>query len=134
MAASGVPRTDSVDRATAFAGIILVLIGVLSFIQGIAALTDSAALVEAPDLIVFGSNTWGTSLIVLGVAGNVIAMGLWLGAPVRWIGCFVAAVNALVQVLFMPAYPLWSVLVFGLDVLAIYALAVLAASPVGERS
>jgi hypothetical protein len=63
----------------------------------------------------------------------VIAMGLWMGAPVRWIGCFIAGANAVVQVLFMPAYPLWSVLVFGLDVLAIYALAVLAARPPGER-
>jgi hypothetical protein len=134
MAASGVSRTGPVDGAIAFAGVILVLIGVLSVIQGIAALTDSAALVDAPDLVVFGSSTWGTSLIVLGIAGNVIAMGLWMGASVRWVGCFIAAVNALVQMLFMSAYPLWSAIVFGLDVLAIYSLAVLAARPPGERS
>ena len=134
MAVSSVPHTDSVDGPTAFAGVILVLIGVLSVIQGIAALTDSNALVDAPDLIVLGSSTWGTSLIVLGVAGSVMAMGLWMGAPVRWVGCFVAAVNAVVQMLFMPAYPFWSMIVFGLDVLAIYALVVLATSPAGERS
>jgi hypothetical protein len=134
MAVTGVPRSDPAEGAIAFAGMILLLIGILSVIQGIAALAGSAALVDAPDLIVFGSSTWGTSLIVLGVAANLTALSLWIGASVRWVGCVIAAVNAIVQVLFLPAYPLWALTVLGLDVLAIYALVVLAANRSGERS
>jgi hypothetical protein len=122
MAATDVARTDPAERATVFAGVILLLIGILSVIQGVAARAGSAALVEAPDLIVFGSSTWGTSLVILGLAANLIALSLWLGAATRGIGVAIAAANGMVQVLFMPAYPFWATAVLALDVLAILAL------------
>ena len=134
MATTGVEHTDPAEGAITFAGIILLLIGILSVIQGIAALVGSSALVDAPDLIVFGSSTWGTSLVLLGTAADVIAVSLWTGAEVRWVGCVVAAANAVVQLLFLPAYPLWALTVIALDVVAIYALVVLAASARGGRS
>ena len=129
MAATDVARSDPVERAIVFAGVNLLLIGVLSVVQGIAALAGSSALVDAPDLIVFGSSTWGTSLVLLGVAAALIAFSLWTGAAVRGVGVAVAAANGMVQVLFMPAYPFWATAVLALDVLAILALLGLVANP-----
>jgi hypothetical protein len=134
MAATGVSQTDPAERAIAFAGVILLLIGILSLIEGIAALVGSSALVDAPDLIVFGSSTWGTSLILLGGAADLIAVSLWTGAAVRWICVVVAAANGFVQALFMPAYPLWALAVLILDMLAIFALIVLVANARDDRS
>jgi hypothetical protein len=122
MPAMDAARTEPVERAIVFAGVILLLIGVLSVIQGIAALAHSSALVDSPDLIVFGSSTWGTTLVLLGAAADLIALSLWIGAAARWIGVGIAAANGLVQILFLPAYPFWATAVFALDVLAILAL------------
>jgi hypothetical protein len=43
---------------------------------------------------------------------------------VRWIGVAIAALNAIAQMFFISAYPLWSLAVFTLDVLVIYGLVV----------
>lgn len=40
----------------------------------------------------------------------------------RWAGVFILSLNALAQLLMMPAYPLWSLLIFTVDILAIYGL------------
>jgi hypothetical protein len=51
------------------------------------------------------------------------ALGVWARTPgVRWFGVAVAAVNAIVQLLFIPAYPFWSLTIFTLDILVIYGL------------
>jgi hypothetical protein len=134
MAATGVSHTDPAERAIAFAGVILLLIGILSVVQGVAALVGSSALVDAPDLIVFGSSTWGTMLVLLGVGAALIAMTLWTGAAVRGIGVALAAANGFVQALFMPAFPLWALTALILDMVAIFALVVLVANARGERS
>jgi hypothetical protein len=41
---------------------------------------------------------------------------------IRWIGVAIAAGNAILQLLFMPAYPFWSLCLFTLDILVIYGL------------
>jgi hypothetical protein len=125
-AATGVAPVDPAEKATVFAGVILLLVGVLSIIQGVAALAKSSALADAPHPIVLGSSTWGTALIVLGIAAPLVAMSLWLGAATRWVACGLAALNAIVQMFFLPVYPLGALLVLALDVVVLYALAVLA--------
>jgi hypothetical protein len=39
------------------------------------------------------------------------------------VGIFLAVITAAMNFLFMPHYPLWSILVIGLDVIIIWALA-----------
>jgi len=41
----------------------------------------------------------------------------------RWFGIAVAGINALGQLAFVPAYPVWGLLMFSVDVLIIYGLA-----------
>ena len=40
----------------------------------------------------------------------------------RWVGVGIASVNAIVQSLFIPAYPFWSLTLLTLDILVIYGL------------
>ena len=42
----------------------------------------------------------------------------------RWAGVGFAVADAVAQMLFMPAYPLWALCIFGLDLLVIYGLVV----------
>ena len=70
-------------------------------------------------------NTWGWIVLVLGtlqlIAAFTVASGNEFG---RWLGIGAAGLNAIGQLLFLPAYPLWSMSMFALDILIIYALAV----------
>jgi hypothetical protein len=59
----------------------------------------------------------------MGVTQGLSALGVWARVPgVRWLGVTIAALNAIAQVLFLPAYPILSVMLFTLDVLVIYGL------------
>ena len=40
----------------------------------------------------------------------------------RWVGVLVLSLNAIVQLLMIPAYPFWSLSIFAIDFLAIYGL------------
>ena len=53
------------------------------------------------------------------------AVGIWLQVGVaRWVGLAIASLNAIVQLLFIPAYPFWSLTLFAVDMLVIYGLVV----------
>src|SRR3954447_26213927 len=108
-----------------FAAIILGILGVLNLIYGIAAISNSTFFVGNAKFVFAELNTWGWILTVLGAAQAVTAVGVymrWTG--IRWFGVLFAALNACVQLLVMPAYPLWSLTLFALDVLVIFGLVV----------
>ena len=46
----------------------------------------------------------------------------------RWFGIAAAGVNAIGQLLFVQAYPFWSLALFSMDILIIYGLAMYAGS------
>jgi hypothetical protein len=51
------------------------------------------------------------------------AFGLFSGSELaRWFGVFVASVNAIGQLYYVPAYPFWSLAMFTVDLLIIYGL------------
>ncbi len=63
------------------------------------------------------------------VADGVVQMGtgcavLFKNQPERWLGVTLAAINAVIQLVVIQAYPLWSPALFTLDLLVIYALVV----------
>ena len=61
--------------------------------------------------------------MVLGVIEGLSAVCVFLRwRAIRWVGVSIAALNSIAQLLFMPAYPLWALLLFGLDILVIYGL------------
>jgi hypothetical protein len=107
----------------AFAAVMLAMLATLNFIDGIAAVSNSTFFVDDAKFIISGLNTWGWVLIGVSLVQAVTAFGVWARwAGVRWIGVAIAALNGVVQMLMMPAYPFWSMSLFALDVLVIYAL------------
>jgi hypothetical protein len=71
----------------------------------------------------------GWVLIVMGVVQALTTVGVWMQlTAVRWIGVAIAALNAIVQMFFICAYPFWSLTLFTLDILVIYGLGVTTAS------
>jgi hypothetical protein len=114
-----------------FAGIMLLIVGVLNVIYGIAAVDDSKFFVHETQYILSGLNTWGWVTIILGALQILAAFSIWSGGGFgRWFGIFVASLSAIGALMYMPAYPFWSLAVFAIDILIIYGLAAYGGQPI----
>ena len=109
----------------AFAGFMLGLAGIWNVIDGILAISESRVFV-GEQVFVFGDlNTWGWIILALGVLQLIAAFTVAAGNEFgRWIGIGAAGANAIGQLLFVPAFPLWAMAIFAVDILIIYALTV----------
>ena len=107
-----------------FAAIMMGLLGIWNFFEGIAAISSAHVFVANANYVFSDLNTWGWIILLLGVGQIIAAMVLLSGSEIaRWFGIGVAGINALVQLAFVPAYPVWGLLMFSVDVLIIYGLA-----------
>jgi hypothetical protein len=107
-----------------FAGIMIVMVGVLNVIYGIAAIGSSSFFVEDTRYILSDLNTWGWVILILGALQVTAAFSIWSGGSFgRWFGIATAALSAIAALLAIPGYPFWSLAVFAIDVLVIYGLA-----------
>jgi hypothetical protein len=108
-----------------FASIMLLIVGTFSIIDGIIALSKSSFFTANAVYVFSDLRTWGWITLILGVvvlfAAGSVARGGQFG---RWFGIAAAALNSIGQLLFVPAYPWWSVSAFAVDMLIIYALTV----------
>lgn len=107
-----------------FAGLVLILLGALNGLIGLVAVLDSDWLVVTDTaLLTVDIAAWGWFWVVMGGVFFATGLGIFAGRTwARGVGVALATVNAVGHVLYMPVYPLWSVLVLTLDVLVIYAL------------
>jgi hypothetical protein len=107
-----------------FAGIMIMMVGVLNIIWGIAAIDRSSFFVQDSQYIFSDLRTWGWIILVLGGLQLAAAFSIWSGGTFgRWFGIAAATVNAMAALLSIPAYPFWSLAVFAIDILVIYGLA-----------
>jgi len=107
-----------------FAGIMIVMVGVLNVIYGIAAIDNANFFVANTKFIFSNLNTWGWVTLVLGSLQVIAAFSIWNGGGFgRWFGIAVATLSAIAALLAIPAYPFWSLAVFSIDILIIYGLA-----------
>jgi hypothetical protein len=106
-----------------FAGIMVVLAGILNVIWGIAAIDNANFFVEDDRYIFSDLNTWGWIILIIGVIQILAAFSIWAGGQFgRWIGIIGASLSAIGALLSIPGYPFWSLAVFGIDLLIIYGL------------
>ena len=107
-----------------FAGVLLLIAGVLNIIYGIAAIGDSKFFTEHGQYIISSLHTWGWVTLILGVLELVAAFSLFSGGEFgRWFGIFIASLSAIGALLSIPAYPFWSLAIFALAIIIIYKLA-----------
>jgi hypothetical protein len=108
-----------------FAGFMLALAGCMNVVHGIAAIRDSRVFPSHPEVVISNLHAWGWTVAILGGLQLAAAFGIWAGNQLaRWFGVAVLLANALAQLVFASAFPIWSLTIFGLDLLAIYALVV----------
>ncbi len=120
-------------RATAwvgwifFSGILMVMLGMFHALMGVVALfNDEYYLVGRNGLVLsLDYTTWGWVHIIIGIVAVLAGFGVLVGQMwARVIGIILALVSAVTNVVFIAAYPIWSIIVIVVDVLIIYALSV----------
>ena len=106
-----------------FAGVLLLMVGTLNFIEGLAAIGNARFFVGNTHYIVGNLNTWGWIVLCIGVIEWAVGLGVFAKNQFsRWTGVFILGANAIAQLMMIPAYPFWSLSIFTLDILAIYGL------------
>ena len=116
-----------------FAGIMILIAGILNTIWGIAAIDKASFFVEDERFIIEDLSTMGWVILIIGIVQLFAAFSIWSGGGFgRWIGIIAASFSAVGALLSIPGYPLWSIAVFGVDLLIIYGLA--AYGGLGDRT
>ncbi|MEZ0448931.1 DUF7144 family membrane protein [Cellulomonas sp. ICMP 17802] len=111
---------------TVFAGIMMMIVGVLHAMQGlIAIVNDTFYVVGEKWVFEFDVTTWGWLHIVIGIVVALAGIFVLSGAVwARTVGVLVAALSILFNFAWLPYYPVWSVIIIALDVFVIWALTV----------
>jgi hypothetical protein len=111
---------------TAFAGILMIMMGFWWIISGFVALLDSEFYVVTQRWILqFDVSTWGWIHLILGIVILASGCGVFLGALwARTVGVIVAAVAGLLAFAWLPYYPIWAILFIAIAVAVIWSLTV----------
>ncbi|MEU0964261.1 hypothetical protein ABZ357_02045 [Streptomyces sp. NPDC005917] len=121
------PRTGWTTGGVVFAGVLLLMNGVLAILQGISAIATDDVYARINDYVYKVSLTgWGWILVILGALGVIAGAALLKGAPdwARMVGIFLAALSMVAQFLFLPYAPLWALIMIAIDFFVIWSLAV----------
>jgi hypothetical protein len=111
---------------TAMAGFFLLMAGGFQLLQGL------AALIHGDFFVVVQNNTyslnvtgWGWIHLIIGIIGIITGFALLAGQTwARVVGIVLAVLSAIANFMFLPYYPVWSILIILLDVAVIWALTV----------
>lgn len=117
------PASEQYGAAT-FAAMLMLLAGTLHLVEGLVALVnEDFYVVKAAQPFELDLAAWGWIHLVFGLAVGLAGAGLLGGTRgARAAATVLAAVSVLVNALWLPHYPLWSVTVIGLDVFVLWAL------------
>ena len=107
-----------------FAATLAALVGVFQILQGLVAVfNDEFYVVTRNYTFDLDVSAWGWIHIIVGVLLLFIAFGLYSGALWAVIGGLaIAMLSALSNFFFIPYYPIWALLLIGLDVWIIWSL------------
>lgn len=119
-------RTDgSGFGLVVFASVLLGMLGFFNMIYGIAAIANSHIFLANAHYVVGDLRTWGWITLILSILQLIAAGGVLVGNQVaRWVAVALVGLNAIDQLFFLPAYPLWSLTIIAVDVVALYGLCV----------
>jgi hypothetical protein len=108
-----------------FAAILMMIAGVFQALAGLIAILENEFYAATSNyLFKFDATSWGWIHLILGIIVAVAGWALLSGQTwARAVGIGLAALSALANFLFIPYYPLWSLLIIALDVIVIWALA-----------
>jgi hypothetical protein len=110
-----------------FAGVLLVMTGFLQFLQGLSAVfRDPVYIATVSYIYKFDLTAWGWIHIIIGIVVIAVGVMIMTGRTVGYVaGIVIAGLSTLANFLFIPYYPLWSIVLIALNVAIIWALSVL---------
>ncbi len=107
-----------------FAATMLTLAGIFQIIAGLVAIIDDDFYVVARNYTFdLDVTAWGWIHLILGL--TVLAVGIGLFMRKTWAGMtaiFICMLSAVSNFFFIPYYPIWALLVIGLNVWVIWAI------------
>jgi uncharacterized YccA/Bax inhibitor family protein len=108
-----------------FAAIMMIVLGIFGVFEGLAAIIKSGFYHVPPNYYVnINASGWGWIHLIISIIVILAGFALFQGATwARVVGIFMASVSAIANFLFIPYYPIWSLLIITLDILVIWALA-----------
>ena len=120
------PRSAVASGLIVFAAVAMIMIGVFQVVQALVALfNDDFYVVGQKWVFEFDLTTWGWIHLIVGIGIAVAGFYVLNGAVwARVVGIGVAAISAVLNFMWLPYYPIWSLLIIALDVLVIWALSV----------
>jgi hypothetical protein len=110
-----------------FAGLVLVLVGTINAIEGLAAIVEDDVFVTTGQggLLVFDLTTWGWVHLLLGALQILTGLALFSGAAWARVTAIVLVMLSVIgHIAWLNAQPAWSVIVIVLDLLVLWALVV----------
>ncbi|WP_033258056.1 MULTISPECIES: hypothetical protein [Kitasatospora] len=109
-----------------FAGVVMLVDGILEVFRGIMAIAEDDVFVTTPRYVFkFDLTSWGWIHLVIGVLVALVGFFVIKGAAwARIAGIFLVSLSLIGSFLDLPYYPLWSLVIIALDVFVIWALCV----------
>ena len=109
--------------AVAFAGVLLIMVGLFHAIQGLVALLSDDIYLRGENYVFhFSFTTWGWIHLLLGLLTAGAGAGLFFGKTwARTVAVIAAAVSMIGSFAWLPHYPIWGVMIIALDVFVMWA-------------
>jgi len=115
----------SLSSGTLFAGVLILIVGVMHLLTGIAAIAKrDLFVIDSDEIFRIDLTAWGWVHVV--IAALIIVAGIGIVSGKAWgflSGIGFAALSILANFVFAPLYPFWSLVIIAVDVLVIWALA-----------
>jgi hypothetical protein len=118
------PEPAGVNGWIVFAGVIMLVMGFLDAMWGLAAVINNEVVtVGGHGVVVWDISAWGWGHLILGTLVALTGLGLLAGQSwARWLGIFFVSLDLLVQFGTFTLFPLWSIMIIAIDILIIYQL------------
>jgi len=117
-------RRRAATAITLFAAVAMMISGVWNILEGVAGVIHNTFVVILPNYVYTLSATgWGWFHIILGAV--VLAAGIGLFIDKTWAriaAVAIVAISMIVNFLYIPYLPIWSIVLIGLDLAIIWAL------------
>jgi hypothetical protein len=110
---------------TVLAAVLMILSGLWNFLEGLVAIIKQSFFVVTPNYTYqFNVHGWGWLTLSLGIVLFAAGVGVLLGqAWAKVVGIVLAVFSGIASFMFLPYYPVWSIIVIAVDVFIIWALA-----------
>jgi hypothetical protein len=121
-------RSEFAVGLSAFAGVMLIIVGISHFLAGLAGVLKHDTTVYAGTknnsyILHLSTSGWGWIHMLMGIIIFLAGLGVFAGQVwARTVGVLLAAISAVANFAFIPVYPVWAIILIALDVSIIWAL------------